>query len=70
MNWIVEESIVKGLWCARYGEFCLSDIPSQSLANKFVARAIEEQVSMYFNEGFCLSILGDYVVSRIVEELS
>ena len=70
MEWIVEESVIKGLWCVRYGDFCLSDIPSPEIANKFVTRAVEEHVSMYFNEGFCLSILGDYVVNRIIEELN
>lgn len=70
MEWTVEESVIKGLWCACYGDFCLGDIPSLELANKFVARAVEEHVSMYFNEGFCLSILGNYVVNRIIEELN
>lgn len=70
MSWTIEESVRKGFWCVCYGEYCLSDIPSLEIANKFVERAIEEQVSSYFNEGFCLSILGDYLVARIVEELS
>lgn len=53
-----------------YGNFTITDIPSQQIADVFIERAIELNIAEHFNNLDQINFIGSYLIAKIEDEFN